>query len=216
MSTIADFEVMVMAASAVAEEAHPTIVQELTRKTIKDFMRATRIARDEVYIKAQENVHDYPLQAVDCHNIVRIEKVATLPGTCDCLPIYTEEHSAPIPATDNSGWGRGRGYYTNIVGAANKEITFSHINLQDWIYVQYSYTLTNDACEVPDFIFDAWADTIVAGVVAQLKARVGVANAYDFEQYQAGIHRAQVAILREHGNGRRFIKPKPFLGRRKR
>ena len=216
MSMIADFETSIIAASAVAEEAHPTIVQELTRKTIKDFMRTTRIAREELYILAQDSVQDYPLSPIDCHKIVRIEKVATLPGTCECIPIYTEDSCMDIPATDNSVYGRGRGYYTNIVGVPNTSITFSHINLQDWIYVQYSYTLVNDTCEVPDFIFDDWADTIVAGVVAQLKARIGMANAYDIEQYQAGIHRAQVTLLREYGNGRRSIKTKPFLGRRKR
>ena len=59
MKSIADFEPMVIAASELAEDIHPTILQELIRDAIVDFMRSSGVAQDEYYFNAQCGVDDY-------------------------------------------------------------------------------------------------------------------------------------------------------------
>ena len=48
MKSIADFEPMVIAASELAEDIHPTILQELIRDAIVDFMRSSGVAQDSI------------------------------------------------------------------------------------------------------------------------------------------------------------------------
>ena len=77
MKNVADFYPLVLAASDIATDEHESVVHEAIRASTVAFMRETEIARDEMYIRAQCGVDEYPLDMPDCHVLVGVRDVWT-------------------------------------------------------------------------------------------------------------------------------------------
>ena len=204
MKSIADFEPMVIAASELAEDIHPTILQELIRDAIVDFMRSSGVAQDEYYFNAQCGVDDYLLDLPKCHILVAVDKVAT----SDCDGVYNDTWDEMPPQTDYR-----HGYYMDIHTAPNVSIVFDRPIEDKRVYVSYSYTISRDNCDVPDIIYETYADALVAGTIHRLKTRGGANRTLELEKFENAVALAKSRKLRKYSKGRRVAKAVSFLGR---
>lgn len=218
MKTVADFEAMVLAVSQAGEELHPSVLHELIRQTVVDFMRNTRIARDEYYFKPQCGVHDYLLDINKCHRLVGVEIVAGYDTDCRDTPIYDKSYWWPIEpqsSIQSRYMAVQRGYTIDMHTTPNTTIVLPSDADYKWIYISYSYTIGYDDCEIPDFIYDDWAQAIVAGSIAKIKQRAGAVDSYELQQYYSFIQQAKVRVSRGYKKGKIFMKAPSFIGRKR-
>lgn len=202
MKTVADFYPLVLAASEVASDEHETVVHEAIRASVITFMREAEVARAEMYIKTQCGVEDYPIDPPKCHIVV---------GVCDLFTGGKGDN--PIK---NNTWHRlipGRDYEADVLDTPNKAI-FTDRASGDWLCVIYSYTIGRDGCEIPNFIYEDWADAIVAGAVHRLKVRAGApAATIELAAYEQAIAAARTRVDRKYVKGKKMVTATSFLGR---
>lgn len=203
MNTVGDFVPLVIARSVLAEDAHETVLQELIRSTVITFMRESQSATDEYYFKPQCGVEDYQLDIPKCHNVVTIAKVTTGPDN------QVSDRSWSVIRTK----GDSRYGWSAEIQSSPAVIYLDTHTLGEVVCVKYSYSIGRDGCEIPEYIYQDYADTIVAGVIARLVSREGGnGSTYQFE-FEQGVQAARTRTLREYNQGSRYAKAKPFLGR---
>ena len=205
MKSVADFYPLVLAASDIATDEHESVVHEAIRASAIAFMRETEIARDEMYIRAQCGVDEYPLDMPNCHILVGVRDVWIGGKASNDNPIKDD------------GWDKlhaGRHYNVDIHTTPNRAIYIDDAG-KDWIYISYSYSIGRDGCDIPEFLYEEWAEAIVAGAVHRLKVRAGAAAAtIELASYEQAVAIAKSRINRAYVRGKKFAHAKPFLGGR--
>ena len=101
----------------------------------------------------------------------------------------------------------------DIHTAPNVSIVFDRPIEDKRVYVSYSYTISRDNCDVPDIIYETYADAIVAGTIHRLKTRGGANRTLELEKFENAVALAKSRKLRKYSKGRRVAKAVSFLGR---
>jgi len=88
--------------------------------------------------------------------------------------------------------------------------------IEDGLQVQISMKPKRDAKELPDFLYENWAETIAHGTLARLFAMSGKdwANpqlvGYHSDEYRAGLSRAKTKTIKSRQNVSLKVKNRPF------
>lgn len=161
--TIADFEDFVF--QYVADAPTP-IIHHALRTSIVNFMLETEVARDYAQFTLENKVPDYTLLIPECRVMVNTHSVKY--GACGSIPDHT--------------WlelRRGEDYNLDILHDGYPALVLSEApefgcdEAGVDISVEYSWSISHDDCDVPDFIYDRYMQEIVDGALAILFSTPG-------------------------------------------
>lgn len=214
MANISDFVPYLVAVTGNLPEVYE---QHFLRGAIQKFMKDTRIARDELYVNLDCNDKEFVIDLPECRNIVKVEAVWEEPKPhSGLLDIDTWTKLTPL------GMARGRSFGTYRINKAganpNRAVILSEgASKERRLCVEYSWTIGNDDCEVPDFILDNWVDAVIAG------ALIRAHSSLDFEQrnrldkeaaqaeYDAYVNNALNLLLTDYSKGMIRLKTPRFF-----
>lgn len=150
MALITDFVPYIISNTGSVPEIQ---IQHLLRMAIASFMRDTHIAQDELYATVDCKEEDFLLDLPDCHGLVQVRDVWRAPANAGHL-------------LDESTWTKleaNEDYRVNTVGRnPNKSVILDTTHNKPTTYCAvYSWKVSADTCEVPDFILDDWVDAII-------------------------------------------------------
>lgn len=150
---LSEFEPFIM---AYAPDAPADILQHVLREAVVRFMRRTRIAVDTERIDLQCGVREYLIDMPDCRRMVAVEEVYPA-----CNGWGTVRKDFPNPSLPEP-WKWKKDNHHPVI-----ELQYNPKE-DDALYVQYSWTIERDDCEVPDFIYEDWEEAIKHGALTEL------------------------------------------------
>lgn len=170
MRTIADFVPFVRFKSRHDTEAN---IQHAVRESVIAFMRESRAAVNEVFldVAAVCGLNDALLNTPDCQRLVGIESVWLAPKKCDTqrwTPAWEQ-----VRNTDGVKMGdqffNGIAYWVDDVGGPQTTLWLSTLeSRKHTLCVRYSWAIGRDNCEVPEWVYQDYADLITDGALAYL------------------------------------------------
>lgn len=168
----------------------PTIAEDAIRKTAIDFCNQTSIWEYEGGFKTQYNVSDYPITTPDGTRLSTMRWVE-----------FNGTRLTPKTGSSNTFYCRGCGYTFVMEGKDTLWITPTPVDTTCNDYVAFGAALkpSQDACEIPDFLYEDWNDAITAGAAFRLFSipkqewsNSGLAM-LNYREYMRGIARAKLA-----------------------
>jgi hypothetical protein len=164
--TIADFVPFV---ELEAQGAAQPNIQHAVREAVIYFMRNTRAAVGEMFIDMSACQEDAALLTDECHRLVWVESVWLAP---DCNKHRWTPDWERIAATtlDQRLFHMMPGYWVDDVGGPQTTLWLRtrRDKAPRTICVRYNWAIGRDACEVPSWIYDDYADVITNGALAYL------------------------------------------------
>lgn len=162
MKTVADF------APFVEIKAHsvPTAnIHHAIRECVIEFMRMTRMAVDELYLKVPANETELVVQPKACHHLLQIEGIFVQPSVCGTAGRWSPDWEE-IPHDEMR---RQYGWWIDDVGGPNATVWLNPTSCKArTLCVRYSYAIKRDACDIPDWIYEDYAGAIADGALGYL------------------------------------------------
>ena len=158
---IEDFEEFLF---PLAPDAPSTIIQHALRESITNFMQITQIATDFFQTALEYNNPDYMVEAPECREVLEIVSVKVGPSGSvpddrwDELEVGTDYRSDIL----NDG-------VPSVILADPPKNNCDKASGSD-ISIEYSWSMSRDGCELPDFIYQRFMKVIVDGALAILYA----------------------------------------------
>lgn len=204
MKSIEDFEAFLV---PYAQFTPSDILQHVLRESIIAFMRESRIAYATLDIETQDKVADYLLDLPDCHRFLGVRKV--MRGTFKCNgQVYNWEELLQ---------GDGGHFYVHLRKGSNPFIQLADPDYKSHkLRVEYYWAINRDECEVPDYIYEDFMDTIVAGALirlAQVPEHDHLLRTIQVNQ-KTWFDGVQKAKVEKTGGRPKQIIGRPFMGRR--
>lgn len=160
MITVADF------APFVEIKAHhvPTAnVHHAIRESIVTFMRESRAAVDEVYIHVPCGEREVIVEPPHCRRLVQVEHIFRDPSCSKNArwnPDWDELHHSE--RTEGGWWIDDVGGPTATVWLAQADTRAQRL------CVRYSWSIKRDNCEVPEWLYEDYANVIADGALTYL------------------------------------------------
>lgn len=156
---IEDFEEFVF---PLAPDVPSTVVHHSLRESIANFMQQTQMAKDFFQCELEYNNTDYMIQVPECRTIVEVVRVLT--GGTGEVPNDRWEELTP-----------GVDYQTDLFNNGVPSIILTSPLTSNCdsstgvdISVEYTWSISRDGCDVPDFIYERFMQDIVDGALAYL------------------------------------------------
>lgn len=162
--TVEDFEDFIF---PYAPDAPSSIIQHAVRESIVRFMQETQVARDFAQFPLVAKTPDYIIDTIECRTIIDVVDVKFgCPGT--------------IPDDSWNTLQRGVDYEVDLLHDGMPSIILKEAPqescsrpLEVDMSVEYSWSISRDDCEIPDFIYERYMSEIKDGALAELYAIPG-------------------------------------------
>jgi hypothetical protein len=164
MRSVADFTTRVRA--SIPRDIREELVQLAVRDTLNEFMRQSRIVKDEFFtpIPKCADPLEFIVELPDCRELVEMTELWLSPDGCT-----TGRRDASWQRVAKASSEFAMGWWVHIYGPANIAL-----RVNDWqgrssmAAVCYSYTISRDGCDVPEILYQEWYDAIRAGARARV------------------------------------------------
>lgn len=203
MSNVAEFIPFVL---SYAPYTPSEIIEHAIRESIVEFMRESKIAVATTEIETQAKVFDYMLDLPECHRFLGVKRAVKGPVKCSGTTQWSDIFD-----------GEYGDYFIELRKGSHPFLQLTHADSKPhFIRLDYYWAIRRDECDVPDFIYEDFMDTIVAGALIRL---AGVPNhdnlVRTIQQWQMawfdGVQRAKVE--KTGGKPRRIISGNIFRRR---
>lgn len=160
MSTIADFVPFV---EIKVPHAPTPNIQHAVRETLVSFMRMSRAAVDEIYVDVPCNEREVIVEPRGCQRLVQVEHVFVDP-TCRSGTRWNPDWDEMPDGERGAG-----GWWIDDVGGPNATLwlPYSQTRAQR-LCIRYSWAIKRDNCEVPEWVYEDYADVIANGAITYL------------------------------------------------
>lgn len=180
----------------------PEIAVDALRKVAIDFCTQSTIWEYHDGFDVQYNVADYPVYVPEGSRLASMKWVAVngyllIPNTTGYRPARTGMRSLD----PNSYYASGQGYTFTMDGRDLFWITPVPADTACCDHVTFCAALkpTQDACELPDMLYQDWLDPLTAGTAFRMLSmpkqdwsNAGLAM-QNYKEYQRGVARARLA-----------------------
>lgn len=160
MSTVADFAPFV---EIKAPHAPTPNIQHAIRETLVLFMRKSRAAVDEVYIDVPCREREIIVTPKGCQRLVQIEHVFVDPS---CRPgsRWDPDWEEMVDSERTQG-----GWWIDDVGGPNATLWLPQASYKEQrLCIRYSWSIKRDNCEVPEWVYEDYANVIADGAITFL------------------------------------------------
>jgi hypothetical protein len=168
--TVADFVPFVEIRAPFAPDVN---VQHAVRETVIEFMRMTRAAVDEVYTDVPCHETEIVVDMQQCRQLVQVERVYQAPPMCGPSGRWDRTWQVlPDSEVHQYGW------WVDDVGGPNATLWLgTPFPAKQRLCIRYSWAIERDACAIPMWVYQDYADIIAAGAAAYLHTNANVDGA---------------------------------------
>lgn len=168
--TVADFVPFVEIRAPFAPDVN---TQHAVREAVIEFMRTTRTAVDDVYVDVPCNELEVVIDLPECRQLVQVERVYLAPQSCGQLGRWDRSWQV-LPSSEAHGYG----WWIDDVGGPNATLWLGEASsTKQRLCIRYSWAIERDACAIPMWVYQDYADTIAAGAAAYLHTNTNVDGA---------------------------------------
>lgn len=205
MKTIGDFEDLIVLH---VPDAPSAVMQHVLRHAITRFMRESQIFTDFMCLESQCGVPEYPLELPECRRLVGVEAVEVGKDADVSL--------SEIRPNAGKGW---EWYMDSMYPVV--VLLYPPKKDGEKIHVMYSWTIARDDCEVPDELYEIWAEAIKCAALADLFAmpsqewsNLGLSRLYE-NYYSVELGLAKSRRWHNYSRGSGTVQSRPFLSPRR-